>query len=141
MTFSKEQWLDLEDELSRPFGRVKLKCDGYEITAAVERTKMKLVVSIYINGFMKGKWLLDQDCDESRKFLRRVRKYLVNGKKRTELLIKSRKRGAHKEMREFYQGLLDRHSFYVLPYWPNPKAFFRHIRKTCAEIELMDDHN
>lgn len=138
MTFSKEQWQVLEMQLSSPFGRVQLKCDGYEVTAVVEKQKMKLIVGIYVNGCIKGKWLLDKECDESRKFFRHVKKYAVRGKKRTELLIESRKRGLHKEMKEFYQELLNKHYFYVTPYWPSSRPFFRHIRKTCNQIELME---
>ena len=125
--------------MSYQLSRVKLKCDGYEVSAVVEQLRMKLVVGIYINGYMRGKWLNDINCEESVKFFRRVKGYLVKGKKRTDLLHEINKRGVCHLTKKYYQELLDDHYFYVKPYWPNAKSFFRHIQKTCTNIELMEE--
>lgn len=50
MTLSKEQWQDIEESLSYPYGTVKLKCDGHDVAAVVSVYKRRLVVDVYVDG-------------------------------------------------------------------------------------------
>jgi hypothetical protein len=140
MAFTKEQWQVLEVQLSHPFGRIKLKCDGYEIEAIVERGKgLKLVIMVYIDGWFKGEWMDGKD-ERCLKFYREKRSYLYSSKTRAkakEMLCKR----IPKDMREHYQRLNDKSFTWYTPYWPSANMFFRHIRKTCKEIELMDPYS
>lgn len=35
MSISKDEWQDIENKISHPYGSVKLKCDGYGVCAIV----------------------------------------------------------------------------------------------------------
>lgn len=69
---TKEQWQVVEESLAYPFGNVKLKCDSFEVSAQVRPLKgMKLVVSVFVDGHMKGAWLdgKDERCIKKNKAL------------------------------------------------------------------------
>lgn len=65
-------WARMECDLSGRFGAVKLRCDGYLID--IERAlvgKNALGLLVYVNGHIRGEWLL-KDCEERRRFLRKT---------------------------------------------------------------------
>lgn len=137
MALTKEQWQVLENQLSYPLGRVKLRCDGYQISAYVEKSKgLKFEIMVYIDGEFRGVWLNGED-ERCLKFYRAIKHYLWRGKLREELKDDLRKRQT-KESRDRYKEMLEEHFFTWVPYWPSASAFFRHIRKTCKQIEVMD---
>ena len=69
----RETWDALEKQLNWPGAQAHLRVDDYDITLLVARLDMRMVICVYVNGWMKGKWLMT-DCEERRRFLRpRVR--------------------------------------------------------------------
>ena len=67
---SKGDWAKVEQDLSFPFGSVKLNCDGYLLSLLVCQSKpLKQVILFYVNGRFEGTFLT-QDCEERRRFAR-----------------------------------------------------------------------
>lgn len=137
MPLSKEQWLEIEKSLGYQFGKVKLMCDGYEITARVESSRMKLYIMIYIDGLFKIEWADGKD-DRCIKFYKKSIKYFSSAKVRKAALKPSRLRYLSKEDREHFKESVEKKFEYFVPYWTNPKALCRHIRKTCTDIEFIE---
>lgn len=138
MAISKEQWAEIENQLSRVFGRAELICDGYKINAEVQTSKMKLVVVIYVDGVFKGEWVINKgDSEIPRKFLQEKRRFVFTAKYRALLVKQSKSKCFSKEERAQCAEDAKKASVYWLPWWPNAKAFCRHIRKTCTSIEIV----
>lgn len=138
MVISKEQWQEIETQLSRFLGRVELACDGYKIEAAVERDKMKLVVSVYVDGFIKGAWVFNEvDSEIPRKFHQEKKRFVFTAKYRALLLKQSKMKCFSKEQRAEAAADAQKTRSHYWPHWPNAAAFCRHIRKTCTSIEIV----
>lgn len=138
MAISKEQWVEIEKQLGGWFGRVELMCDGYKINAAVEKDKMKLVVGVYVDGFIKGEWLFNEANSEiPRKFHVEKKRPACGTKMRAWYLKESKSRIWPKEKRAEYAARAKETSSHWMPYWPSAKAFCRHIRKTCTSIDIV----
>ncbi len=133
---TKARWQEIDRTLRHPFGMVKLKCDGYEITAAVETCKMKLHVMIYIDGRFEGKWLDGKD-ERCIKFYQCKKIFVLRGEARKNALEVSTDKRLGKEFMAMLKRHLEDHIESWLPYWSSPKAFCRHIQKTCQSIELI----
>lgn len=119
-------------------GCVELMCDGYKINAAIQHHKMKLVVSVYVDGYIKGEWLFNKDDSEiPRKFHQEKKRFVMGTKWRAWAIKQSKSRIWSKEERAKYAAeAKETHSHYW-PQWTNAKAFCRHIRKTCTSIEIV----
>lgn len=138
MTVSKEQWAAIEAQLSGLMGRVELLCDGYKIEAQVERDKMKLVVSVYVDGVIKGEWIFNEKgCDIPLKFHQEKKRFAFNAKYRALLAKQSKSKYFSKDEREKAAADSKKTSSHWWPHWPSAAAFCRHIRKTCTSIEIV----
>jgi len=138
MTISKEQWADIEDQLIGPMGRVKLICDGYKINAVIEHNKMKLVVSVYVDGCIKGEWIFNKEAsDIPLKFHQEKKSFVFTEKYRALLTKQAKSRFFSKEEREKAAADAKKVNSHWWPHWPNAKSFCRHIRKTCTSIDIV----
>ena len=138
MSITKEQWAEIEKQLSGMMGRVKLMCDGYEIDANIERCKMRLYVMVYVDGCFKGEWIANREGSEiPLKFYREQKRPAAGAKMRAWYLKESKSRFWSKEQRAEHAAKARKTFSTWIPYWPNAKAFCRHIRKTCTSIELV----
>lgn len=134
---TKEQWSEIEEALSYPYGRVALRCDGHDITAAVERGKgLRYVIAVYIDGYIRWQQTKGEP-DHVRKFWREEKRYVWPTKKRQEATAALKKRGLGKELRDFYQRVAESVATLWVPLWPNAQALCRHLRKTCSSIERI----
>jgi len=81
-------WDALKEQMASPWGYMKLKCDGFEISLSQEtdRAKKSWSTVVYVDGYLKGVWL---GCDhktgepvheETRRFYRKVTRALHNKK-------------------------------------------------------------
>lgn len=74
---SKEQIKRIADTASM-FSSVNLKCDGYTISLQERLYKRKLRVVLFVNGHLKGGWIIDPELHPESKFymphLRSVKK-------------------------------------------------------------------
>lgn len=138
MEITKEQWAEIENKLSTPMGLVELVCDGYKINAQVQYGKMKLVITIYIDGAIKGEWIFNSANSEiPSKFLCEKKRPIAGPKMRAWYIKESKSRIWSKEQRAEYAAKAKESSSSWLPYWTSAKAFCRHIRKTCTSIEVV----
>ncbi|MDT3668982.1 MAG: hypothetical protein ROZ37_01465 [Aromatoleum sp.] len=135
---TKEQWAQVEADLSHPYCPVGLRCDDHEITLKVEREKgLKFVVSVYVDGWIKGEWFKGEP-EHVRKFWREHRSFLWKPKQRAEAAKRLKQRGLSKDSREWYGKVVEAKTDPMwFPHWPNAKALCRHLRKTCTTIERL----
>lgn len=136
MKLSKEQKQELIDALSHPWGRVSLKCDGYQISLVVKRSKgMTYRVVTYVNGSWDGKWMSGREEHPEQKFLR-----------------KSVTPAASKKFRDDMEKAVGKRNFKKMcvadPYWTatvtiydvtwaSGKAAINHLCKVCDSIEIV----
>lgn len=137
MTLTKEQWAAIEKQLAGYFGRVELRCDGYQVVAAVEQIgPLKQGIVVYVNGWMKGEWMKGE-AEEAKKFHCEMKRYLYPAKQRDEAKKKLKSRRLIDQLRDWYAGVAGKSVSTWAPYWTDAKAFTRHLRKTCTDIELV----
>lgn len=128
---TKEQWKEVDEKLKSIFCYVKLKCDDYTITIALRRlSQFKNGIFVYIDGKIEGKWLMN-DCEERRRFYRKVTKSLGMTKKQKELFSKMSKK-LKKEI------MSDRKYTYYSEYWTSFGALRRQLIKENSNIELIE---
>lgn len=134
MTLTNDQWAAIEKQLTGYFGRVELRCDGYQVVAVVEPiAALKLAIVVYVNGYWKAAWM-DGKAEEARKFHRETKRYLYSARQRDEAKKKLKSRRLHVTLRDWYVGVAEKSISTWAPYWTNAKAFTRHLRKTCTDI-------
>lgn len=77
-------WDALKEQMTSPWGSMKLKCDGFEIDL-VQRTnptKKNWETTVYVDGYLKGIWLAcdhktgEPEHEETRRFYRKVTRAL-----------------------------------------------------------------
>lgn len=136
MAISKEQWAEIETQLTGIMGRVELLCDGYKVNACIERSGMKLVIAVYVNGEIKGSWC-DGKGEIPQKFCQVKKRYLYPASKRAVAAKAAKRRGMDADSRKWYTSIAERNIKTWMPWWTNSKAFCRHIRKTCTSIEIV----
>ncbi|MXS82252.1 hypothetical protein [Nitrosomonas oligotropha] len=135
---TKEQWQKIEKSLSYPYGSVKLRCDGYDVSAFVMTDKMKLVIEVFVDGFIKGEWLLNEH-EIGIKFYEKKTKYTLNKKEREEARKNMNNKRLGIDLREMFKRHYENKYSYINPCWTSAKSFLRHIRKTCNTIELIEE--
>lgn len=136
-TLTKDQWQQVEKELSYPFGNVKFICDGFDIAAVVKQIKpLKHVIEIYVNDHIKGSWYMG-DFEESKKFWCPKTLWLYKAPARAEAKKKLTNRRLDTWHKDFYKNIAESHKVMYSPHWSTPSAFCRNIRKTCTSIELI----
>lgn len=137
MTISKEQWNQIEAELSRPFGNVDLVCDGYRVYATVGQVRiLKYAVVVYVDGCIKGEWIKGED-ERARKFYHEIKRFLYPAKARAEAKVRAKTRGTSADLKEVFTHVAARQMSTWTPFWSNPRALCRHLRKTCASVEVV----
>lgn len=130
---TKEQRTIILEQLNSPFETVYLMCDGYEITLKIERYKMKLVIGIYVNGSIKGDWLINPKDHPESKFLAIRYKSYYSPKNKAEIIKVFGKREANKRFD------LDKKHEYKLPYFNTANAALTHLIKVSKSIELLTE--
>ncbi|TEB10024.1 hypothetical protein Pmgp_02719 [Pelotomaculum propionicicum] len=108
------------------------RCDGYEVTLRLGRiSQFKNAILVYINGEVRGEWLL-KDCEERRRFFQPVKRSVLSRKTCSGL------RKISKKLRQ-KAGLPDpdaKYTYYC-PYWTSFKSLKRHLIKNNDSIELI----
>jgi hypothetical protein len=133
-------WQKIKQDLSVTYGGVYLRCDSYLVYAHMTRHKMKLIIEVYVNGFIKGGWIYvgresqkDRMGDIARKFycLTVIRKT----KRDREFLKTMEKLQGKRKCRE--EGYYDR-LVQALPFFSTPGAFVSHLKKHNKSVEIID---
>ncbi|MEY4591528.1 MAG: hypothetical protein RIR18_423 [Pseudomonadota bacterium] len=137
MSVTKEQWAQIEEQLSYGYGRVELKADGFDVVATIMNVdKLRQGIVVYVNGFIKGEWV-NGEAEEARKFHRESKSFVWGVSERKEWLKLSKMRHLSKEDRKRYADNAERTNSIWKYDWTSAKSFCRHIRKTCTDIEVV----
>lgn len=126
-----EEWKTVENALRcPPFGFVKLKVDGYDISIMFVREKnpMKYCLAIYVNDQMKVEWMTEE-CEISRKFFFKSVRKIVSKKGLKEIGMTEKR----------YEKITGRKNEYVsyMPYWGSFARLKSHLIKNNSSIELV----
>lgn len=132
MILTKQQQDALAEELDRQFHTVYLRCDGYLVSAHLVRTsKNRLSICVYVNNYIKGKWIGREPTEEGRRFYRASVRSVSKPKFIKAMEKIQGKRKCKKD------GTYDKWTFYT-PYWNRPRPFIRHLMKHNQSIEVLD---
>lgn len=129
-----QDWADIKTAMSRVFGSVELRVDGYRVTLQRRLVSANRLTNVlYINGFMKGEWLI-ADCQVRRRFMRPSTKSLFRTRKPDAKTVKALgKRRAEKLMNDMFE----QHKFTSYsPDWPSIASFKKHLLANNTSIEI-----
>lgn len=129
---TKEDWESVERKLCYPGAGVHLKVDGYKVTLRVMTIKMKMVIAVYVDGYIKGEWLA-KDCDIRRKFYQ---------KRKHSLLTAAGKKKLAKERKSVQKAVKEQTTYYSFtPYWNSIRSLKRHFIKNNESIEICEEES
>lgn len=133
MPITKEQWEQVEAELTGSWGHVEMLIDGYKINLKIERVKsLKFTIMTYVNGEWCGKWMIGKS-EEGKRFFCPKSSFVLSAKHRTELIkIWGGKRCPKAKLEELNQK--------ITTYWPNwssVKTMRRHFEKNNTDLSLV----
>lgn len=125
-----EQWKEVEKKLVPPFGRVELEIDGYKVTITAQLVeKMKFSFVVYVNGFIRAEWSMN-DCEIRRRFYYESKKSLLKGSEKAK--IKKMRKSVREEIMKSEQYSV------FLPYWGSFSRLKSHLIKNNQSIELVE---
>jgi hypothetical protein len=133
---TKTEWAGVASTLVQIYEFVHLRCDGYLVSASLERTgRNTLQIVVYVDGTSRGAWVQRAEKPEEiddipRRFCRLGRRSRM---KKKELEIWEKLDGKRK-CREL--GRYDP-IYTTSPLWNSPAAFIRHLKKHNREIEIL----
>ena len=81
---TQAQWNIVEDKLRTLGSGVHLEIDGYHVSFYVVQYKMKLVIATYVDGYIKGEWIIN-DCEIRQKFYQCSKRSLLSRKGKEKL--------------------------------------------------------
>lgn len=114
---TKEEWKEVERNLSSPYGRAKFKIDGYTVDVVVEKESpksLKYVLAVFVDGAIKGKWLVN-DCDIRRKFYYKCTKSNLSANYKNSYKFKSLSKKVREEIyHKGYTEGLKMHSYKII---------------------------
>lgn len=133
----QKQWKEVEQALSHPYGRARLLADGHTLDMIVERGKgLRYVVAVYIDGVIEWKHSISKEDGPHRKFWRSRKIYIASAAKRAEYASLAKKRGMPADLKKMYAEWAASSREIFVPTFPSAAALCRHLRKTCASVEL-----
>jgi hypothetical protein len=133
MKLTKEQKTELAQELTSPWGHVKLICDGFKVDLQVQALKggLSYRVMTYVNGQFKGLWISPTPEYPEQKFLRKQVRTLYSAAEKARMEKIFGKRAVAKDER--YQKKFVTY----MPDWASGKAAINHLCKVCESIQVV----
>lgn len=128
---TKEEWAALGKELGSVFGRAELLIDGYTVNFEVQQLKMRLLIAVYVGGWMRGDWLLKK-TEEATRFCRPVQISLYTPSRK-----KSIAQGFSKTAIKKYFPDIDKKGVYYQSAWLNFSAMKRHLLANNKSISVV----
>lgn len=126
----------LIEELSHPYGRVSLMCDGRKITLDVGQYKpLKYHIAVYVDGIFMGKWLFKGANHPESKYLYVVKKPVFSPTRKSAIIKAFGIRAAKKQFN------LDEKIEGLMPCFPNGRMAINHLCKVCDSIEVINETN
>lgn len=136
----REDWKKVEDLVNA--GRsALLRIEGRVITLRLERTKMKLVVGVYVDGAIKGAWCTTESEHEESRFMYRLQRYVYSGKLR-KMLADAEKKLSGLKLRVLKQepfADINAKRTDLLPWFPSVAKVRAQYEKTFKTIELVTE--
>lgn len=125
-----EQWKEIETSLNMPWGRVRLRVDGYDLELQVQQIEpLRFAIIPFVNGWSRGAWLSRNEagewCEEARRFLPIKRRCLFSA---AQL-----KRAGKKLAKVWRQKTFEHRSLY----WTTFASLKRHLVANNESIELV----
>lgn len=129
-----EEWKQAESRLQYLHGQAKFVIDGYEVDVCLKQVSTyKNALMVYINGFFKGEWLVN-DCEERRRFFAHKQKPVISNheweKMRRELKLTAR------EFKQF-KAEHDEKVNYYYSHWTSFAAMKKHFIANNKDIHLV----
>lgn len=131
---TKEQWKKVEQDLDSLFRPVYLKCDEYYVRYALVRMKNKLVIDVYVNGFIKTEWYGDIKNDNPHEEAIRFWRPTTRSKYTAKELKRWEKIQGKRECRK--RGMYEKRVF-PWPWWNRPRPLIAHLKKHNTDIEII----
>lgn len=130
---TKDQRAELAQQLSSPWGNVRLICDGHLVTLRTERwsdSAIRYRVMTYVDGHFRGEWIKGEALEA--KFLRKrvLRLYSAANCKEMEKAV-GKRRFATADYDGFRKTLIQ-----YMPDWASGKAAITHLCKVCESVEI-----
>lgn len=138
-TPTKDEWATFIKRLSGLYGQVKLLVDGYEVT--VQRRlvgKNRLSSVVYVNGEIKGKWIVSHREGEAKELPEETRRFWQQKTKSfcsAEKIKAAQKALGKRRAAEIGYG---KRWIYYTPEWPSARSLMRHLLKHNDSIEIVE---
>jgi len=134
----QDKWQRLEAALAGPFGRANALAGGHELSFKKALNGEKLVVNVYVDGWIKGEWTRaenDQPAHPEGQFWRPMSRRLWKPKDHGNL-----KRAFGKKRADEMTRL---RVYCFSPSWNSPRSLVRHLKKHFPDLELLEpgDHS
>lgn len=131
---TKDQWLQVKQQLSYPYGSVTLTVDGYTLALQVQQVKpLKYGICVFVNGVCKGEWYKGE-ADEAKRFCRPSVKALWSPARKKAALKGFKSKADIKSMTDLLN--LDKTWTFWEMYWPTFEPLQRHLIANNQSIEL-----
>jgi hypothetical protein len=130
----KDKWQELETRLSGVFGFAKAKAGGHELSIKKALDSERLVVQVFVDGWIKGEWVTAEDgrpVHPEARFWRPMRCRVYPLKKHSVLKKVFGKKRADEMTALRVIGFT--------PHWNSPRALVRHLRRHFPDLELMGE--
>lgn len=132
MKLTKEQKDTLIADLTSPWGRVHLICDGYRIALVVEQAKpLVFRIVTYINGQWGGEWSLGSKEFPEQKFLNKKTRLACTPSFKAKMEKIFGKRAVAKD--PYYNKTFVTYDIS----WPSGKAAINHLCRVCESVEIV----
>lgn len=125
-----DEWRQIDQCLRSLFSEVVLRIDGYEVTLGLSQvSQFENAITVYVNGWLKGAWLVEK-TEEARRFFP-LRMRAANTTRFREEFVKAfGKRAAQKH------GLFSKVGYYGA-YWKSFRSLKRHLIANNDSIEIV----
>lgn len=136
-TLSKEQLNELEEKIDKGTQAVNFKADGYLVAPRLERLHNKLIVAVYINGFISGKDAFfgklstkAKMTDIARRFHCLHKKHISKKAAQLNIEIYGKRTVSANKLNEPYIS--------TTPWFSSAKKFLAHLQANNQDIEVLD---
>ncbi|WP_085919071.1 hypothetical protein [Halomonas sp. CSM-2] len=129
------KWQQLEEKLSGVFGNATVLAGGHEVTFSKCLDQEKLVIQVFVDGWMKGGWTCVDDNGEPKhpegRFFRPMKRRPWKLKQYKDLKKVFGKKEADRMTQLRVVGFL--------PYWGSPRTLISHLKKNFPDLEIKPD--
>lgn len=129
-----DKWKQLEQSLDALFCHVKVKADGHEVTFAKRKEGQRLIIVVYVDDMIEGKWCHAKDekpVHPQARFWcpKRGRSWPLKQYPELKKIYGKRKADQMTAMKVYG----------FLPAWGSPKSLVRHLKTHFPKLEIVED--